>query len=292
MVLLKQMLSLAKPDAPAGAEPKQQSIFSLVKEAKDPTGASARIYLSINASHMLTSQTCVTPRDAAAMKKNFRLCQTAVTNLVAEDAHKLLLSMVEQPQQAEFPEDEPPPVENMPDDVTQYLVRTAFDNVRRKMIKLVEDLSEADLDAHKAEIKAKDWQNAVKQERTRKAGTKMLQNQMAASDAAKAVELARQAEHLAEQFAASQVRARHTLQEAATPFNTPLLLLVNTRERLHLNLPRLAASERRRAHTSSSTPSRSDPSSPSLSLSPVLPLSLASLPPPPVLRPTTALQRS
>ena len=218
MVLLKQMLNLAKPEGDGGGEPKQQSIFSLAKEAKDPTGASACAceynrrapphpcsrfakcaLASLSLTHFLAS--------AAAMKKNFRLCQTAVTNLVAEDAHKLLLSMVEQPQQPDFPEDEPPPVENMPDDVTQYLVRTAFDNVRRKMIGLCENLSEADVAAHKAELKAKDWANAVKQERTRKAGTKEMQNKMAAADAAKAVELARQAEAMAAEFAASLVRA-------------------------------------------------------------------------------------
>ena len=35
MPLLKSMLNLAKPDD----EPKKQSIFSIAKEAKDPTGA-------------------------------------------------------------------------------------------------------------------------------------------------------------------------------------------------------------------------------------------------------------
>lgn len=152
MPLLGKMLNLAKPEA---SEPRQQSIFTI---AKDPT--------------------------AAAMKMNYRESKTAVEKMVADvrqavsistspdllpvpplltqtslNRHhppqaiqKLLISMVPQPPTTT--DGEPPPP-NLPDDETQALVKTAFQNLRRVVVEMLEDFAEADMTHHKKELKQK-----------------------------------------------------------------------------------------------------------------------------------------
>jgi hypothetical protein len=93
---------------------------------------------------------------AAAMKKNFRICQAAVRELLDDETQKLLLSMVEQPPPPEY-DDDPKPPPNLPDEPTQRAIRGAFDSLKRKINALVEDLTDADAAAHKAEVKAKEW---------------------------------------------------------------------------------------------------------------------------------------
>ena len=154
MPLLGKMLNLAKPEA---SEPRQQSIFTI---AKDPT--------------------------AAAMKMNYRESKTAVEKMIADvrqpfsiptspyllpvpplltqtslNRHhppqaiqKLLLSMVPQPPTTTDPDREPPPP-NLPDDATQALVKTAFQNLRRVVVEMLEDFAEADMTHHKKELKQK-----------------------------------------------------------------------------------------------------------------------------------------
>lgn len=141
-----------------------------------------------------------------AFRDSLAAAEDGVRALIRNHVHKVLVSMVEQPENEDADygdEDDEARNVALPPEQQQRPIREASEALQRQLFEVLEQQSAANTLAHKADLKASELAMVVKLERSRKAAKMSINNKAAEMEAAQNVALAAQASSLQKAYLAA-----------------------------------------------------------------------------------------